>query len=111
MEVPFSDPAVMSLILIAFVAAIVNGALGYGFSSLTVPVALLFYANRTINPALVLLEVFINSYVLILNRRSLPQVWRRVFPLLCGLIPGIIIGSYVLTVVDPGWIKCLTYTL
>ena len=35
-----------------------NGALGYGFSSITVPLALLFLSNRTLNPALsVLLEV------------------------------------------------------
>ena len=55
MEALFSDPAVITLILITFLAATVNGALGYGFSSLTVPVALLFYANRVLNPALVLL--------------------------------------------------------
>ncbi len=30
------------LVAIAFFAAIVNGALGHGFSSMTVPVALLF---------------------------------------------------------------------
>jgi hypothetical protein len=41
------------LVLITFVAATVNGALGYGFSSITVPVALLFYTNRILNPALV----------------------------------------------------------
>ena len=44
------------LVLITFVAATVNGALGYGFSSITVPVALLFYTNRILNPALVLVE-------------------------------------------------------
>ena len=30
----------------------VNGALGYGFSSITVPLALLFLTNRVLNPAL-----------------------------------------------------------
>lgn len=38
------------LVLITFIAATVNGALGYGFSSITVPVALLFYTNRILNP-------------------------------------------------------------
>ena len=47
------------LVLITFVAATVNGALGYGFSSITVPVALLFYTNRILNPALVLVELVI----------------------------------------------------
>jgi uncharacterized protein len=111
MEAFFSDPAVVTLISITLIAATVNGALGYGFSSLTVPVALLFYANRVLNPALVLLEVILNSYVLLTNRESVPRVWRRVFPLLVGLLPGVIIGSYVLTSVHPGWVKFLTYVI
>ena len=41
------------MIFITLVAGTVNGALRYGFSSITVPVALLFYANRVLNPALV----------------------------------------------------------
>jgi hypothetical protein len=48
-------------------AAFVNGALGYGFSSLTAPVALVFFANRVLNPAVVVVEVFINLYVLVIN--------------------------------------------
>ena len=43
----------IALAAITFLAAIVNGALGYGFSSITVPVALLFLTNRILNPALV----------------------------------------------------------
>ena len=50
---------------------IVNGALGYGFSSITVPLALLFLANRVLNPALVLIEVVLNAYVLWNNRDAL----------------------------------------
>lgn len=111
MEAFFSDPTVVTLMAITLIAATVNGALGYGFSSLTVPVALLFYANRVLNPALVLLEVILNSYVLLTNRESVPRVWRRVFPLLVGLLPGVLIGSYVLTSVHPGWVKFLTYVL
>ena len=43
----------IALGVITFGAAIVNGALGYGFSSITVPLALLFLSNRVLNPALV----------------------------------------------------------
>ncbi len=46
---------------ITFLAAIVNGALGYGFSSITVPLALLFLSNRVLNPALVPIEVVLNA--------------------------------------------------
>ncbi len=97
------------LIAITFVAATVNGALGYGFSSITVPVALLFYTNRILNPALVLVEMVINGYVLAINRHSVPHIWKRVMPMLLGLLIGIGVGSYLLSLVQPGWVKFLTY--
>lgn len=99
------------LIAIALFAAIVNGALGHGFSSMTVPVALLFYTNRVLSPALVLVEIFINSYVLLTNWRSLAAVWKRTLPILVGLVPGIAVGSYVLSSVHPGWIKFSTFVI
>ena len=99
----------IALILITLVAATVNGALGYGFSSITVPVALIFYTNRILNPALVLIEVVVNIYVLVINRESVPVVWKRVYPILLGLAPGVFIGSYLLSSVHPGWVKFFTY--
>jgi hypothetical protein len=97
------------LVAITFFAAFVNGALGYGFSSLTVPVALLFYTNRILNPALILVELFINLYVLFINRASIPKVWKRVYPILLGLLPGVAAGSYFLASLHPGWLKFATY--
>jgi uncharacterized membrane protein YfcA len=108
---PSLDTAVIVLAGITFLAAFVNGALGYGFSSLTVPVALVFYTNRILNPALVVIEVFINLYVLFINRESVPAVWKRVFPILIGLAPGVALGSYLLASLHPGWIKFVTYTV
>jgi hypothetical protein len=55
------DSHALALIGITLFAATVNGALGYGFSSLTVPVALLFLTNRVLNPALVPIEVVLNA--------------------------------------------------
>jgi uncharacterized membrane protein YfcA len=105
------EPSVLALIAITLTAAFVNGALGYGFSSLTVPVGLLFFSNRILNPALVLIEVFINLYVLFINRASIPAVWRRVYPILVGLAPGVVLGSYLLASIHPGWLKFATYAL
>jgi uncharacterized membrane protein YfcA len=99
------------LIGITFLAATVNGALGYGFSSITVPVALLFYTNRILNPALVMVEVVINSYVLVINRHSVPHIWKRVLPIVLGVPIGVAVGSYVLFMVQPGWIKFFTYAM
>src|ERR687885_479674 len=89
------------LIAITLFAATVNGALGYGFSSLTVPGAVLFYANRVLNPALVVVEIVVNSYSLYINRRSVPRVWRRSLPILAGLVPGVVGGSFLLSAVTP----------
>jgi uncharacterized protein len=109
--VSFPETAVIVLAGITLAAAFVNGALGYGFSSLTVPVALVFYANRVLNPALVVIEVFINLYVLYINRSSIQAVWKRVFPILIGLVPGVVVGSLFLVSLNPGWIKFFTYAI
>ena len=97
------------LVGITLVAATVNGALGYGFSSLTVPVALLAYSSRVLSPALVLVEVVLNCYVLVVNRGSLGTVWRRMIPVIVGLFPGVLAGSFALAHVAPGALKLCTY--
>jgi uncharacterized membrane protein YfcA len=96
-------------VVITFGAAIVNGALGYGFSSITVPIALLFLTNRVLNPALVPIEVALNAYVLWVNRAALPTVWRRVLPIVIGLLPGVILGTALVSQVSPGWLKFGTF--
>jgi uncharacterized membrane protein YfcA len=108
---PSLDTAAIVLAGIALFAAFVNGAIGYGFSSLTVPLALVFYTNRILNPAVILIEVFLNLYVLFINRDGVPAVWKRVFPILVGLLPGIAVGAVVLASLQPGWIKFGTYTV
>src|SRR5215470_5560092 len=105
------ETAAIVLASIAFLAAFVNGALGYGFSSLTVPVALVFYANRVLNPAVVLVEVVTNFYVLFMNLNGVAAVWKRVFPILIGLLPGIALGAYLLASLQPVWIKFATYLI
>jgi uncharacterized protein len=95
--------------VITLLAATVNGALGYGFSSITVPLALLFLANRVLNPALVLIEVALNAYVLWVNRAAFPNVWRRVLPIVIGLAPGIVAGTALLSQVNPGHLRFGTF--
>ena len=82
-----------------------------GFSSLTVPLALVFYTNRILNPAVVVIEVFLNLYVLFINLNGIPAVWKRVFPILVGMLPGIAVGASVLALLQPGWVKIATYTV
>src|SRR5260370_53270 len=105
------EAGILALVAITLAAAFVNGALGYGFSSLTVPVGLVFFANRVLNPALVLIEVFINLYVLVINRAAIRAVWHRVWPIMAGLLPGVALGSYLLASLHPDWLKLGTYLL
>mgnify|MGYP001579258225 CR=1 FL=1 len=100
-----------ALVVITLGAAVVNGALGYGFSSITVPLALLFLTNRVLNPALVLVELVLNAYVLWVNRAAIHQVWRRVMPVVVGLLPGVIVGTFIVSNVSPGWLKFGTFVV
>src|ERR1700751_3588408 len=106
---PPLDAAMVFLAVITLFAAFVNGAIGYGFSSLTVPLALVFFTNRVLNPAVVLIEVATNFYVLLINLKGVPAVWRRVVPILIGLLPGIAFGAFLLASLQPSWTKLATY--
>jgi uncharacterized membrane protein YfcA len=105
------SPHVIYLVVITLIAAVVNGGLGYGFSSITVPLALLFLSNRVLNPALVLIEVALNAYVLFVNRDAIPSVWRRVAPIVIGLLPGVAVGTLIVSRVSPSWLKLWTYII
>jgi uncharacterized protein len=105
------DLGLVILFLVALFAATVNGALGYGFSSLTVPIALLFIPQKVLSPALVLVELAINSWVVVYNRGSLSTVRQRAIPILIGLVPGVVIGSYLLNSANPGLLKFWTYVV
>jgi len=96
---------------ITLLAATINGALGYGFSSITVPLALLFLSNRLLTPAMVIIEVPLNAYVLWVNRAELPGVWRRVLPVIVGLIPGVVVGTLLVSRVSPDWLKLYTFVV
>src|SRR5436190_9319210 len=100
---------VVPLFVITLIAATVNGALGYGFSSITVPLALLFLTNRVLNPALVLIEVALNAWVLWVNRKAASAVWRRVLLVMIGLAPGVLVGTLIVSRVSPDWLKLATY--
>lgn len=105
------DSQMLALGAITLFAATINGALGYGFSSITVPLALLFLSNRVLNPALIIIEVPLNAYVLWVNRAELSNVWRRCMPMIVGLIPGVLAGTLMVSKVSPDWLKLYTFTV
>jgi uncharacterized membrane protein YfcA len=103
---------ITALLILAFTslgAATVNGALGYGYSSISVPIALLVTVGRILNPALVVIEVAINLYSLWWNRKSARAMWPRVVGLAFGLVPGVIAGAFLLDYIAPGNVKLLAF--
>lgn len=99
------------LALITFAAATLNGILGHGFSSLTVPLSLLLMASRALNPVLVLLEVVLNLGSFLSARRDFAAVAPRVRPIALWLLPGILAGSLLLGALGAGSMKVVTYAL
>jgi uncharacterized protein len=106
---PGMDTVGLLIAATSLFAATVNGALGYGYSSITVPIALLVTTSRVLNPALVIVEVVVNIYALILGRRSIRRVWPQVAPVAFGILPGVILGSLVLASISAEWAKLVTY--
>lgn len=103
-----ADPGLIGLTL---VAAMVNGSIGYGFSTLVVPLALLIYPSKTLTPGLVLAEIVLNLLALLINRRAVPLVFWRVFPMMLASLPGIALGVTLLQSASPDALRFGTYAL
>lgn len=103
------DTVSILIAITSLFAATVNGALGYGYSSITVPISLLVVTSRILNPALVVVEVVVNLYALIIARRSIRRVWPQVVPVALGILPGVAIGATVLAAISSEWAKLVTY--
>jgi len=98
--------------LLSLAASVVNGGLGYGYSSLSTPLALLVFVNKIINPAYVLLEAGINTFMLALSgKKNIAATYRRTIPVILALVPGVIVGSLILNAVAPLWIRFAVYVV
>ncbi len=97
------------LAVLALGAALINGAVGYGFSSVITPIALFWYSNKVLNPALVTVEVVVNIALLIRERRYIRATWSRAKPVISTLFPGIILGTVGLTYLAVNDVKLVVY--
>ena len=98
------------LALLSLAASFVNGGLGYGYSSLSVPLAILVIANKIINPVYVLVEACVNTVMLAFaGKANIKATFRRVLPVVLPVVPGVILGSYLLSIVAPLWVKFVVY--
>ncbi len=92
-------------------ASTVNGALGYGFSSISVPLAVLYFSNRVLNPAFVLVEISLNGAIVFFERHHIRAVFSRSLPVSISLLPGVLLGSYLLSVVSQVWVRIAVYVI
>jgi len=98
--------------ILSLAASVVNGGLGYGYSSLSTPLALLVFVNKIINPAYVLLEAGINTFMLFLSgKKNVAATYKRTLPVILALVPGVIVGSLILNAVAPLWIRFTVYAV
>ncbi|HXQ49023.1 MAG TPA: sulfite exporter TauE/SafE family protein [Thermoplasmata archaeon] len=105
------SPASIDLAILAFCAAVVNGAVGYGFSSIVTPIALFWTTNRILNPALVLVELLVNVTLLIRERRLIRSTYPRTLPMIYGLLPGVVVGSVGLVLISATFVRIVVYAL
>jgi uncharacterized membrane protein YfcA len=99
--------------LLSLAASFINGAMGYGYSSISTPLALLVLVNKVVNPAYVLLEAMANTVMAIFSgKKNFKATFRRTLPIVIPVIPGAILGSFVLAGLAtwaPSWAKFIVY--
>jgi uncharacterized protein len=99
------------LALVALGAAIINGAIGYGFSSIVTPIALLWYSNKVLNPAVVSVELLVNVALLFRERRYIAATKSRAMPVVATLLPGVLLGTLGLSYLAVNDVKVAVYLM
>jgi len=99
------------LAILAFGAAVVNGAVGYGFSSTVTPIAILWFSNKVLNPALVIVEVAVNVALLTRERKHIAATWPRARPVVATLLPGVVLGTIGLAYLAVNDVKVVVYVV
>jgi uncharacterized membrane protein YfcA len=99
----------LALIIVAGVAALVNGGIGYGFSTIVTPIGLLWLTSRVLNPAVVLVEFGVNLVLLYRERAFISATHMRVRPMMMGVIPGVLLGTLLLSSIAPSSVRLVVY--
>jgi uncharacterized membrane protein YfcA len=103
------DPANLWLALVALGAAIINGAIGYGFSTIITPIGVLWFSNKVLNPALVSVELVVNITLLYRERAFISVTKARAMPVVKTLLPGVLLGTVGLTYLAVNDVKVVVY--
>jgi uncharacterized membrane protein YfcA len=92
-----------AVVVISFLAGLVQGLTGFGSALLAMPLFLLFLDAKTAVPLSILNGLIITVYLCLQLKQHLD--WGKIFPLLLGCMPGIMAGVYFLKRADNTWIK------
>jgi uncharacterized protein len=103
------DWSTIWLAIVALGAATINGAIGYGFSSILTPIAVLWFSNKILNPALVSVELVVNITLLFRERAFIPATKARATPVIKTLLPGVLLGTVGLTYLAVNEVKVVVY--
>lgn len=99
------------LAIVAFGASLINGAIGYGFSSIVTPIALLWYSNKILNPAVVSVELIVNVALLYRERTYIAATKGRALPVVTTLLPGVVLGTIGLSYLAVNDVKVVVYLM
>lgn len=99
------------LALVALGAATINGAIGYGFSSIVTPIGVFWFSNKLLNPALVTVELAVNLTLLFQERRFITLTKARALPVIRSLLPGVVLGTVGLTYLAVNEVKAAVYVV
>jgi uncharacterized membrane protein YfcA len=91
--------------LAVFIAGIVKGLTGFGFSLMAVPVLVLLLGPRTAIPVIVVLNAFTNVVLFAGCRRAANL--RRIVPLIIAGVATVPIGTYLLLILEPISLKLI----
>ena len=96
---------------VALGASIINGAIGYGFSSIVTPIALFWFSNKLLNPAVVSVELLVNVALLFRERAYIPATKSRAMPVVTTLLPGVLLGTLGLSYLAVNDVKFAVYAV
>jgi uncharacterized protein len=99
------------LAIVALGASLINGAIGYGFSSVVTPIALLWYSNKILNPAVVSVELVVNIALLFRERAYIAATKKRAMPVVTTLLPGVLLGTLGLSYLAVNDVKVAVYVV
>lgn len=97
------------LAIVALGASLINGAIGYGFSTILTPIALLWYSNKVLNPAVVSVELLVNVTLLFRERAYIAVTKSRAGPVIATLLPGVLLGAFGLSFLAVNDVKFAVY--